>query len=45
MGDFLNLKENQKCIGLFYLGIKNPEVQKEGARGSIDDKVIWRTES
>lgn len=40
--DFLNLKDHQRCMGFFYLGIKDPNIEKEGARGSISEKVNWR---
>lgn len=40
MGGFLNLEENQKCIGFFYLGHHNEE-PKEPARSPIGDKIRW----
>lgn len=40
MGGFLNLEENQKCIGLFYLGHHNAEAC-EPARSPIEDKIRW----
>jgi len=40
MGEFLKLEENQKCIGLFYLGHHNSE-PRTPARSPIDEKVRW----
>ena len=40
MGDFLSLQENQKCIGIFYLGYHNSEA-REPARSPIEDKIRW----
>jgi len=40
LGGFLNLEENQKCIGLFYLGHHNAEA-RESARSPIQDKIRW----
>ncbi len=40
LGDFLKLKENEKCIGLFYMGYHN-EKPWEPNRGSIAEKVSW----
>lgn len=37
---FLNLEENQKCIGLFYLGHHNSD-SREPARTPIEDKIRW----
>lgn len=40
LGGFLNLEENQKCIGLFYLGHHNSE-PREAVRTPIADKIRW----
>ncbi|QBQ39683.1 nitroreductase family protein [Sphingobacterium psychroaquaticum] len=40
LGGFLNLEENQKCIGLFYLGHHESE-PREPARSPIADKIRW----
>lgn len=40
LGPFLELAENQKCIGLFYLGHHNAE-QREPVRTPIEDKIRW----
>ena len=40
LGGFLKLEENQKCIGLFYLGNHNAE-PREPARSSIEEKIRW----
>ncbi len=40
LSDFLKLKTDQKCLGLFYMGYhKAPETPHN--RGSIDDHVQW----
>lgn len=38
--EFLKLTENEKCIGLFYMGFHH-ETPMAGVRKSIDDKVEW----
>lgn len=39
--DFLQLKSNERCLGLFYLGWHEmPEIP--GKREPVADKVIWR---
>ncbi|WP_448139344.1 nitroreductase family protein [Sphingobacterium siyangense] len=40
LGGFLNLEENQKCIGLFYLGHHQSEA-REPIRTPIADKIRW----
>ncbi|UIR56160.1 nitroreductase [Sphingobacterium sp. SRCM116780] len=40
LGGFLNLEENQKCIGLFYLGHHETEA-REPVRSPIADKIRW----
>ncbi len=40
MGDFLQLEENQKCIGIFYLGHHNAE-PREPVRSPIETKIRW----
>ncbi len=40
LGGFLNLEENQKCIGLFYLGHHDSE-PREPARTPVEDKIRW----
>ncbi len=40
LGGFLNLEENQKCIGLFYLGHHQSEI-REPVRTPIADKIRW----
>ncbi|MCR9098556.1 MAG: nitroreductase [bacterium] len=38
--EFLNLKEGERCLGLFYMGYHNlPELP--GKRGPIEEKVTW----
>lgn len=40
LAEFMNLPENQKCLGLFYLGYHNaPEAPAR--RSPIDEKVVW----
>jgi nitroreductase len=40
--DFLGLSENQKCLGLFYIGIPQKHLQVSAAKNPIAEKVIWR---
>ncbi len=40
-GEFLNLKENQKCIGLFYMGYTDVVIPPT-VRTPIEEKVEWR---
>lgn len=40
LGKFLQLEENQKCIGLFYLG-KHQAEAREPFRSPIEDKIRW----
>lgn len=40
LGPFLNLEENQKCVGLFYMGHHNAE-SREPVRSPIAEKVRW----
>ncbi|MBO6515310.1 MAG: nitroreductase [Bacteroidia bacterium] len=43
--DFLELEENQECLGLYYLGKRKPDaVESKAERGSIKEKVTWITE-
>ncbi|WP_410220608.1 nitroreductase [Pedobacter sp.] len=40
LGEFLELKENEKCYGLFYMGYHN-EQPREANRTPIAEKVTW----
>lgn len=40
LGDFLSLDNDEKCIGLFYMGYHN-ETSADANRTPIEDKVIW----
>jgi len=40
LGSFLDLKENQKCIGIFYLGHHESE-DREPFRSPIEEKISW----
>ncbi|SFS61486.1 nitroreductase family protein [Sphingobacterium wenxiniae] len=40
LGSFLNLEENQKCVGLFYLGHHESEA-REPVRKPLTDVVRW----
>lgn len=40
LGDFLSLDNDEKCIGLFYMGYHN-ETSANANRTPIEDKVIW----
>ncbi|NRF40424.1 nitroreductase [Pedobacter foliorum] len=37
---YLNLGEQEKCFGLFYMGYHNEE-PREAQRGPIEDKIKW----
>jgi len=41
IGPFLNLSENQKCIGLFYMGYTDVSIPTS-ERTPIGSKVEWR---
>jgi len=38
---FFKLEENEQCYGLFYLGKPKPELELQGMRGDIKEKVVW----
>ncbi|MCZ4222424.1 nitroreductase family protein [Pedobacter rhodius] len=40
LGDFLGLEENEKCIGLFYMGYHNEKPWAPN-RTSMEEKVRW----
>ncbi|RZK44130.1 MAG: nitroreductase [Pedobacter sp.] len=40
LGDFLSLGENEKCLGLFYMGFHNEET-REANRSSMEGKIKW----
>ncbi|TDG36613.1 nitroreductase [Pedobacter changchengzhani] len=40
LGSFLGLKENEKCIGLFYMGYHN-ETPSKPNRTPIEEKITW----
>ena len=40
LGDFLQLAENEKCYGLFYMGYHNAE-PRAANRTPMEEKVIW----
>lgn len=40
LSDFLSLDNDEKCIGLFYMGYHN-ETSADANRTPIEDKVIW----
>ena len=40
MGNFLELAEDEKCLGLFYMGYTDVPLQ-EGKRKPITEKVVW----
>ena len=39
--EFMNLKPGERCYGVFYLAHHNDPPEREGRRGSIDEKVEW----
>jgi nitroreductase len=40
MDDLLNLGDEEKCLGLFYMGYTDMPLH-EGKRKSIEDKTVW----
>jgi len=40
LGDFLHLAENQKCVGLFYMG-HHADEPREPLRSPIEKKIRW----
>ena len=38
--NFMNLSENQRCLGLIYLGYRK-EIQLTSQRLPLEDKVVW----
>ncbi len=40
LGSFLNLEDNQRCVGLFYMGHHNSE-PREPVRSPIEEKIRW----
>jgi len=41
-GQFLNLNENQKCLGLFYIGIPQDNLPDQYQPGKVENKIEWR---
>ena len=41
LGDFLSLDQDEKCVGLFYMGYHN-ETSLVANRTPIEEKVVWR---
>lgn len=41
LGDFLELAENEKCLGFFYMGYSDVPIH-DGLRGDWKEKVRWR---
>lgn len=41
MGDFFDLQEGERCLGLFYLGNYDMDEESTSKRDSIDSKVEW----
>ena len=39
--DFLNLKENERCLGLFYLGIFDTLTERKLKRKNILEDITW----
>jgi nitroreductase len=42
LGEFLNLKENEKCYGLFYMGY-HEETRREANRTPMVNKITWKS--
>jgi nitroreductase len=41
--EFLQLKEGERCLGLFYLGVPKANIPNVSERKPIDQKVRWRS--
>ena len=41
--EFLKLKENQSCMGFFYLGVPQPNIELKSERKPLLEKVTWFT--
>ena len=41
LGTFLNLRENQKCLGLFYIGKYNNLAKRSLNKKDVNEKVEW----
>ena len=41
LGTFLNLRENQKCLGLFYIGKHNELAKRFINKKDVNEKVEW----
>tara|TARA_B100000900_G_scaffold93664_1_gene76904 strand:+ start:5422 stop:5979 length:558 start_codon:yes stop_codon:yes gene_type:complete len=41
LGTFLNLRENQKCLGLFYIGKYNELAKRSLNKKDVNEKVEW----
>lgn len=41
IGSFLDLQENQRCLGFFYLGYPLSGFEPTSTRGNIQDKTTW----
>lgn len=41
IGEFFELQEGERCLGLFYLGNYEQDEELASKRDSIDDKVQW----
>ena len=39
--DFLNLRDGESCLGLFYMGYPNEGLKLPVKRSPIEDKVQW----
>ena len=41
LNEFLSLNKDEKCLGLFYLGVHNSNITKNIKRKSISEKTQW----
>ncbi len=41
MGDFLEFEEGERCLGIFYMGNYNAEVDLNSKRSTLENKVKW----
>lgn len=41
LNNFLSLKKNERCLGLFYLGVHDSKPKRNVRRKDIDEKIEW----
>ncbi len=39
--ELIDMEDGEHCMGMFYLGVPQPDLHLEASRGAIQDKVKW----